>query len=189
MKERIKDGVLFIGIFYMIVIVILTIITYSNMVTKIEFSSGDELQNDELNEYRENISIYEDSVCKNYINTLINKIEKDINKTEIDLKGKYEEIISDSLLDYYSKARESCVSITNEKLIEEKMPVKFLTSTILVDEILSKYFFQYELGFKDIKMREVGEPSLETVENNIKIQNELQIINSLLKIIDWEKEV
>ena len=189
MKERVKDSILSISIFYMIVIVILTIITYCNMVTKIEFSSADELQNNELIEYKEIISKYEDSTCKNYINTLINKIEKDIYKSEIDLKGSYEEIINDSLLDYYGKARESCVSITSEKLIEEKMPVKFLTSTILVDEILSKYFFQYELSFKDIKMREIGEASLESVENNIKIQNELQIVNSLLKIIEWEKEV
>ena len=188
MKERIKDGILYIGIFYMITIVVLMIITYCNMVTKIELSVNSEYL-DELNEYKENISLYEDSKCKKYINTLIKKVEKDITTKDLLLKGTYEEIINDSLLDYYGKAREDCVSITDEKMKEEKMPVKFLTSVIQVDEILSKYFFQYELSFKDRKMREVGEPSLELVGNNIKIQNELQIINSLLKIIDWEKEV
>ena len=172
----------------MIVIVLLAVMTYCNMVTSVELSTNEEYIK-ELNEYKEIVSSKENTTCKDFMNNLINKTEKSISKTEMDLRGTYEEIMSDSLLDYYSKGAESCKSITKEQMQDENLPIKFLGSTVLVDETISKYFFQYELSFKDIKMRDYSEVSLEAVGNNIKIQNELQIIQSFLNIIDWEKEV
>ena len=108
----------------------------------------------------------------------------------MDLRGAYEDIISeDSLLNYYGKASESCKSITRDQMVEAKMPFKFMTPVILVDSVFTKYLYQYEINLKDIPMRETSEPSLEVVQNNLKIQNEFEIIEGLLNIIDWEKEV
>ena len=189
MKNKIKNIILIMGTFYMIAIIVLMLITYCNMTSSIELSSSDEYKN-ELNQYKEKVSAMNNSKCKSYMSTLINKVEKEISVEEINLKDYYKSINSeDSLLSYYPKASESCESITNEKMHDMNMPIKFLTPGILGDEIFRNYIYQYELGLQDKKTREINAANLIPVENNIRISQELQIISDLLQNIDWEKEV
>ena len=173
----------------MIVIVILMIITYCNMKTNISLSSNDEYK-DELKQYEEKVSNLENSKCKSYMNDLIAKVKKDISVDEISLKEYYESINNEnSLLNYYARAREECVSITDEKMHEMNMPIKFLTPSILGDEIFRNYIYQYELSFPDKEIREINAVNLIPVENNVKAVNELHIVKELLQNIDWKKEV
>ncbi len=189
MKDKLKNAVLSIGIFYMIVIVVLMTIAYSKVVTSVELSSNDEYK-ETLNGYKEKISNIKESTCKNYINNYINKVEEDVKREKVNLKNYYENQTSENnLLYYYSKAVENCNSITNEKMHEVNMPMKYLTPSIIGDEIMSKYLYQYELGLGDIKTRDINAANLIPVENNIQILNELQIIEELLNIINWEEEV
>ena len=189
MKNKVKSIIFSFGTFYMIVIVVLMVFVYSNMKTNIDLSSNDEYKT-ELKQYIEKINNLENSRCKNYMNTLVAKVEKDISVGEISLKDYYDSIIkNDSLLTYYAKASEECESITPEKMHEMNMPIKFLTPGIIVDEILNNYIYQYELSVLDKKTREINETNLIPVENNIRANIELGIIKDLLGIIDWEKEV
>ena len=173
MKNKIKDVLLYIGVFYMTVIVGLMIITYCKTKTSVELTINNEYQ-DKLNEYKEIVNSKEKSTCKEYMNSLIEKIENDINTEEINFKEYYEKITSNNnLLYYYSKAMEDCHSVTREAMNELNMPVKFLTSPVISDEIVGKYIYQYELSFSDIKTRNNNETNLIPVENNIRISNEL----------------
>lgn len=188
MNKNIKSSVLYIGLFYMIIIPILMVISYCNMVTSIDFSSNDEYKN-KINSYKERLSFLEESNCKSYLNTLIDKIESDINTENINLKEYYERINSENnLLSFYSEAAVKCNSITNEKMQEVNMPISFLTPLVIRDEIVGKYIYQYELGFSDYHIRSISASNLIPVENNIVGNSELQIIENIMKIIDWEKE-
>ena len=189
MKNKVKSIVLSLSFFYMITIIILMMITYCNMKENIELSSNDGYKN-ELNEYREMVNILKNSRCKNYMNTLMDKVEKDISTNKISLREYYESINSDdNLLSYYVKAKDDCISITNEKMQEMNMPIKFLTSSIFGDEMFRDYIYQYELSILDKKTRDINAANLIPVENNIKVNNELNIIKELIENIDWEKEV
>lgn len=189
MKNKVKSILFSFGTFYMIIVVILMLFTYCNMKTNLELSSNDEYKN-ELKQYKEMINNLENSKCKNYMNTLVAKVEKDISVGEISLKDYYDNMIrNDSLLAYYAKASEECESITTEKMQEMNMPTKFLTPGIIGDEILNNYIYQYELSVLDKKTRDINETNLIPVENNIKANIELEIIKDLFANIDWEKEV
>ncbi len=189
MKNKVKSIIFSFSAFYMIIIVVLMLFTYCNMKTNIELSSSDEYKN-ELKQYKEMINNIENSKCKNYMNTLVAKVEKDISVGEISLKDYYDNMIrNDSLLAYYAKVSEECESITTEKMQEMNMPMKFLTSSILSDEMFRDYIYQYELSILDKKTRDINAANLIPVENKIKVNNELNIIKELIENIDWEKEV
>lgn len=189
MKNKFKDFLLYAGIFYVIIVVVMMVLSYCSAVSSIELSINSEHQK-KMSEYKEKVNNLEESSCKKIMIDLIEKVDSDINREIINLKEYYKEINSDnSLLYYYPKVVEKCESITTEKMIEANMPVKFLTPSILGDEIVDKYIYQYELSTKDLKNREIRETNLIPVENNVRIFNEIDIIEKLLDIIDWEKEV
>ncbi len=188
MKEKIKNIVLYIGVFYMIVIPLMMIKTYFNMTSYIEINSSDEY-NEEIIRYKNIISSYHDSLCKNYFDSLINKVDKDIKTRIIDIRKYYQDNNENNLLNYYTKAVDSCSSLTIETMKEKNMPIIFLTASIQIDEIMADLYYQYELGFKDTNIRNINETVLNSLKNNIKIKNELTIIEELINIIDWEKEV
>ena len=189
MKNNAKNAIIYIGGFYMLIIAVFMVITYCNITTKVELSSNSDYQL-KLNAYKEEISNYDNSSCKSYLNELINIVEKDINVEEINLQEYYQEKNDeDSLLSYYSKGVNACNSLSTELMQEANMTSKFLVPPILSEETVSKYFYQYELSLKDLRVRSINEVVLGPVENNIKIQTELEIIKDLIKIIDWGKEV
>ena len=188
MKNKIKDVLLCIGVFYLTVIVVLMIITYCKSKTSIEFAVNSEYQ-EKINSYKETVNSLSDSSCKEYMQTLISQVEKDVNTKELNFKKHYENLNDNSLLSMYGKASENCHSLNTEIMIETKMPILFLTPSVIKDEIVGKYIYQYELSFSDIKTRNINEIYLLPVENNIQLNNELQIIEKLLEIIDWGKEV
>lgn len=189
MKKEIRNAVLYSGIFYMILTVILATIAYCNVITSVELSNDDRYI-EKISEYKEKIVQLKDSSCKRYLSNLADKVEKDINTKELIFRESYKDILDgENILDMYSKAHKECVSLTSEKMVEANLPVKYLTTSMINDEIVSKYFYQYEINIKNIKGRELTEPQFASVENNIKLQNELEIIDTLLNIVDWEKEV
>ena len=71
------------------------------MTSSIILSSNDEYKS-ELKQYQDVVNNLDNSKCKNYMNTLIKKVEKDISINEISLKEYYKSINSDdNLLSYY----------------------------------------------------------------------------------------
>ncbi len=187
MKENIKNVILYFSIFYMIVIIVLSIISYGSMVTVIELSTSDEYLK-ELNTYKEKVNNLKDSTCKDYLNKLVNRVEKDVVKENLNLKEYYEELSKeDNFLMYYSEGKDKCNILNDEVLHEKDMPLMYLTSAIQNSEIVKEHMYQYELSLKDYKTREINIMSLVSVENNIKVRNEIKIIKELFSIIS-EKE-
>jgi len=190
MKKKIKNIILYFSVFYMIIIVVLMIESYIGMNTDIINLSVSDKNIEEINEYKNKISSLDNFACKKYLNSLVNRFEKDINREKMNLKDYYKEITGeDSILNYYTKDRENCEILTNDVMIKANMPIMFITASIQNDELVEDYFFQYELGFKDYKTRDLRKLSLVGVRYNIKINNELRIIEELLKIVSGEKEV
>jgi len=187
MKENIKNVILYFSIFYMIVILVLAIISYGSMVTVIELSTSDEYLK-ELNTYKEKVNNLKDSTCKDYLNKLVNRVEKDVVKENLNLKEYYEELSKeDNFLMYYSEGKDKCNILNDEVLQEKDMPLMYITSAIQNSEIVKEHMYQYELSLKDYKTREINIMSLVSVENNIKVRNEIKIIKELFSIIS-EKE-
>ena len=190
MKKKIKTILYIFSIFYMSMIIVLMMMAYCDMrVDDIELTVNDEYVQ-KINSYKNKVSSLDNSTCKDYLNDLIKFIEKDVNRDKVSIKEYYKQITGeDSLLSYYSKGWETCDKLTSEIMQKENMPAMFLTASIQGDEIIEKYIYQYEMGFKDYELRNLREVSLEPVRNNIKINNELKIIERLIDIISGEKEV
>lgn len=183
MKEKIKEHLFIISIIYGITIIILMLITYSKMTTYIEINNNKNFTS-KIDKYKQEISLLENNQCKNEITNLINFIEKTNYNKIINLKDHYNKIFynNESILEYYSKIKNAC-SITDKKAKEYNLPTMFITASIQNDELIQRYLYQYEINIKDIYFRNISEPNLNNIENNIKKENELIIIKNILQII------
>ena len=184
MKEKIKNALIPIGIIYMVVIIILSLISYHNAKGKISLSLGNNYK-ESMNTYKEEANKINNKECKNYVNNLINYVDKTNYEGEVLVKDLFNRVFisNDFLLSYYLKGIESCSLLTKEKAEEYNLPNLFMTASLMDDAILSKYTTQYEILIKDNLIREIVLPDLTSSENSIKQKTELMIIKNIIQII------
>jgi hypothetical protein len=60
--------------------------------------------------------------------------------------------------------------------------MEFLSSEIPTDEIFQRYFFQYEIGLKDVLTRQIIEPLIHNAEYQISKAAQVEIIGHLIEI-------
>lgn len=184
MKGKIKNILFIISIVYSVIIIVLIINTASNLVSTIELHDSDENRN-KLHEYKQQVSLLEQNSCTEVINKIINHYEETSYDGEVNLREMYEYDFDNSLLSYYSQAKENCkFSEVDEK--KYNLPTKFLTSSIQRDEIYQSYYFQYELRISDYITRLIVDPLLSGVEYQISKNMELEIIAALIEISSRE---
>lgn len=182
MKEKIKNQVFAISIFYSVVILVLMISNITSAVTSIELYDSEENRN-KLNEYKKEIATLNQNECTTTINKIVKYYENTSYNGKIELKDIYN--IEEGFLSYFGEMKDNC-NITDEQLKKYNLSNKFISSTIHQEEIFTKYYFQYELNFSDNLNRTIIEPTLYNIEYEISKNTQLEIISILL---DISKEV
>ena len=183
MKNKIKEFLLIISVFYGIVIVILMAITYFQMNDSIELETPQSFYTN-MERYKKAADNIENENCKQEVNHLISGIE------QFDLNGKttakdyFNRLFSSDRTTYrYEELLKAC-SISTEEAETKGLTHALLTSMIQRDEILRSYLFQYELSLKDFYARSVIEPNYQNVENTIKSQMEADAVRIVLEIVN-----
>lgn len=184
MREKVKNILFIISVFYSIIVVILMCITISNMRITIELYDTEENKN-LLNNYKEQLAKIESNECTKIINEIIKNYEDTSYDGYVNLREMYEYDMEKSILNYYLEARNKCkISSDDEK--KYNLPIKFITTSIQKDELYQPYYFQYELGIKDSSIRLIAEVGLSNVEYKINRTTQLEIISSLIEISSKE---
>lgn len=184
MKDQIKKILFTISIFYSLVILVLMIVKMNSFITTVELTDSEENKN-KLNEYKEKLNLLDKNDCTNLIEKVIDHYEETSYEGKIKIKDMYDYDGKNSLLSYYIKIKDIC-KFKDERLEEYELPTKFIISSIQRDELYQRYMFQYELGFIDFYMRDIGQAALTSVEYNISKKIELEIIDSLINIYNKE---
>ena len=187
MKEKMKNILFSASIFYSVLIVGLMIFTFSTIKDSVELHDNDENKS-RLNEYKEIVSKLEDNECKNVINDIIKYYEDTSYNGSVNLKEMYDYDGNNGLLSYYIKVKDACnVSETEEK--EYDFPTNFLSSIMYRESLYQKYYFQYELKFTDMYMRDIGEAQIHGTMYNASRNTLLDIISGLIEISSKEESV
>ena len=184
MKEKIKEYLLVVSIVYGFVIVLFMTVTYFNMETYIEFEKNNDFYT-KVDSYKKEVNLISNQVCKTELNNYLGFIEKHNLEGKVVLKDYFNTAIigEEGILDYYGKIKKAC-SLSDESVKENGLPSMFLAATLENDEILQKYMYQSELHLKDYNLRLIAMPSLLRHENDIKTGNELNIIRTVLEMIN-----
>lgn len=184
MKEKIKNILFIISIFYSVVIIISMIFVTTNMVDSVDLSDTRENKS-KLKEYKEQVSLLEENKCTKIINKIIKHYEETSYDGSVNIKEMFDYDFDNSLLSFYGDVKESC-NISDEDAKKYNLPSKFVAASIQRDELYQRYYFQYELNFMDIYMRDIGQAVLSGIEYNINRTNILEIISDLIEISSRE---
>ena len=112
MKEKIKNVLFGISLFYSVVIVVLMCITLNNMKASIELNDSEENRNAIIN-YKEQLLTLEKNDCTKVIEKIIEHYEDTSYTGNVNLRDMYEYDNENSVLSYYGEAKEKC-EISNE---------------------------------------------------------------------------
>lgn len=184
MKEKIKNILFIISIFYSVVIIVSMIFTTINMVDIVDLSDTRENKS-KLKEYKAQVSLLEENKCTKMINKIIKHYEETSYDGNVKIKEMFNYDFDDSLLSYYGDTQKAC-NISEEDAKKYNLPFKFVAASIQRDELYQRYYFQYELNFRDIYMRDIGQAVLTGIEYNINRSNILEIISDLIEISSRE---
>lgn len=185
MKEKIKNILFSISIFYSITLIILLIFNTLNLVTEVELNDSEE-NKIKLNEYKEEVKSLEKNKCTDIINQIIKYYEDTSYNGKISLKEMYNYGTENNLLSYYINLKENC-NLSEENIKKYDLPLKVLSASIQQDELYHRYYFQYEINIKDIFTRHVIEANLTNIEYKIRKNLELEIISNLIEISKMEE--
>lgn len=180
MKAKIKNTLLGVSIIYSAFMICMMIFTYANMVESVNLYDAAENKT-KLNEYKEIVSKMEKTPCVNAINDIITYYEDTYYDGATNIKEMYEYDDENGLLSHYSKTKTAC-NISEEFEKEASFPSKFLAGILYREDIYQQYFFQYELKFADIYMRDIGQAYIYATEYRVNRHNLLDIIHDLIEI-------
>lgn len=188
MKDKLKKIVLYLGISYMIIVIILMFISYFASTKYIEF--GDNDYQKIIDDYKEKSQNIDEDSCREYFNSLLDFITKNNYTGKVDIKTIASNTVfnDETILSYYLKGIDSCSKLTKEIAEEKGFSTLFLTSSVTNDSLLEKYSFQYELSYPDRIIRVIVSPSAQTVQNKIIVESELEIIKEVYEIVNDEVE-
>lgn len=184
MKEKIKNILFGSFISYFIVIIVLMLFNYFTSVSSISLSdSEDNLK--EIKEYKEEVNKLDNNDCVSVINEMIGFYEETSYDGLVNLKEMFETAVDGkSYLSFYTDIRDNC-NLMSEEMNEMGYQTRIVSVAVNVDQLIQNYYFQYELSLKDIVSRQLMEFNLDNLEYQIRKKNELELIDSLIKL---EKE-
>lgn len=182
MKEKIKNSLFCISIFYSIMILVLIIFNINSMVTAIDLSDS-EKNKSKLQEYKNMIANFEPNSCTNVINEIIDYYESTSYDGEVKLRYIYNQ---DSLLKFFTKVKDNC-NLTDDDIEDYHLPTKFLASSIFIEELFQPYYFQYELTVKNSVIRNFIEPAINNTEYALSKSLQLELISDLIEIVNMEE--
>ena len=140
MRDKIKIIIASIMIFYMSYISIVAILNYKTNRHLLVFSEIDEKYIEEISKYKQEISILPENDCKNYMNKMLQFIEKISN-----LEEEYQNLRKDGkgFLSYFAESTERCPAFTLEDRDKYLMQ---LSANLLAGEIIQEnVVYPYEI--------------------------------------------
>ncbi len=188
MQEKIRNAILPISLFYMIVIVILMTLTYIQAQDTIEFKYIENFENKMANNKLE-VNNLNDKVCEDALNKYIDYSIKYTYNGNVKVKTFFNDKFlnpDEIFLSNYLKIKDNC-KLTDEQMKDNDLPNMFLNVTVLEEEILQKYLFNYEIKFNDIITRIILEPNIYNTEYSISQNLKLKIIDTVLEILKERK--
>lgn len=186
MKDKIKTMLFGAFIFYVVLIVGLIIYNGSSYEDSFEIPSDDSSRTQKLNLYKEKLSTMDNNACNVFIKKLIDYYEKTDIKGKIKYSDYYKQTVNNDgddyiLVNYYEDAKKSC-NLTDKEIDEYNFNYLFLTGSIQIDEIMEKYYYNYEINLRDNFSRLIAEPLLYRYEYDINRDSTLIIIKDLIEI-------
>lgn len=176
MKEKIKQIILYFGIFYIVTITIMLIINILTSTKYIELSDQDE-NLAKLNELKQELPKLEQNECTNSINNLIIIYETTSYNGRINLQNYTNQ---DNFLEKFYETKEIC-QLTDEEFNQNY--ISPLVNLMITNEnFLLDYRYQYKLHIPDIIWGDTR--SILTYHEYFIIKlEELTIINNLIETI------
>lgn len=178
MKEKIKNIIITISIFYMISISLLTIINLHNTTTKIYVKMKDFTK--EFIELKEKVESIDNIECKNSIKKMIDKSEKYVIKEKLDLKDLRK---NGSLIPEYGQTLKKC-NISQKD--SEYLSPYVLNSVLIYEEYFKDISYDYELSLRDIEGRIISEISMNHSKLNSNKHLEIELINKIIEVQNEE---
>lgn len=185
MRDNVKKYLFNFLICFCICIIVLTIYNIFNFKSEIYLSSNDE-NNIKYNLLKERINNLDDSSCSLLLKDMISTYEKTVYNGEVKLKDIYDVYYEgSSFFPYYSLIQEKC-NISKEEMENMDMPFEFTNSVTFIENIVSKYLFQYEISIKDKFSRDIAESSIIGIEYQTCKKSQLSIIEKVLNYMGGE---
>ena len=182
MKERVKELIFIISIVYSLFIIALMLYSFFTSHNIIELNdSSDNIEL--LNNYKESLKNIKESTCKSALNDLIAHYEKTSYNGEINFKNQVE--ASDGLLNHASSLLKSC---NFDEETRKSVVHNMLIASIQFEEVLQKFYFQYEIRIPDLNNRELSEPSLNVIRYSINRNSQLETIKLIIDYLKGEFE-
>ena len=128
MKEKIRELFIPVALFYMIIIIALSLISYFNAKGVIELNTLNNFNND-ISNYKLEVNNISNKVCQDYLNSFIDYVIRSNYNGEVNVKDYFARLYlsEEYLLSYYLKGKDSCL-FTDEKASEYNLRYLFLTA-------------------------------------------------------------
>lgn len=178
MKEKLKTSIFAVSIVYIIIIsitMLLTVLNQTKTVTYQPITGYDK----KLSTVKEEVNKLEEDACIKSIKSLIEFTEATYYTEEIKIKDLYDSMDSDGW--WFGRnvnAFDNCDLTEEEK---SEITSLIMASGIQFDELIQRHAYDYELKIFD-STRETFEPNMETIENNIRKNLEIKVIEKFIEV-------
>lgn len=188
MKEKLKTFLFHVSIFYSVVIIAMMLFSFFTAKTTIYLHNYLVLNKEKLNEIKNDVRLLEKNKCTDAINKLIEEYEVTSYDGEVNLRElhnytygieKFDREFTDKFNYYINEAMIQC-NLSDDDDLKKKVSFNIVERNILTDELLNKYFYQYEIGLKDAYRLIVEHSSISSEYTFIK-HIELDIISDLIE--------
>jgi hypothetical protein len=180
MKDRVKSYLFYFSIIYSVLVIFGMIINYTVSVNSIELKDSEE-NISKINNYKDQLKQLSRNECTYLIDKMIIYYEDTSYNGHVNLKEMYSQNLKINFLSFYNDIKKTC-NINDEMIDRHNLRMEFLSSEIPTDEIFQRYFFQYEIGLKDVLTRQIIEPLIHNAEYQISKAAQVEIIGHLIEI-------
>lgn len=180
MKEKIKLFLFYLSIFYSVLVILGMIVNFVVSVHSIELKDSEE-NISKVENYKRELKTIPRNECTDVIDQMITYYEETSYDGHVNLKEMYNYHLKNNFLSFYNDAKNGC-NLSDETIDYYNLRMEFLSSEIPTDEIFQRYFFQYEIDFKDVLTRQLVEPLMHNIEYQISKASQIEIIGHLIQI-------
>ena len=185
MKDKIKNFVFSMLLFYSIFVVLIIVINMFNLRGKIEIHDNEDNLN-RLSDLKARANNLEKNSCGLLVDQMISKYEETSYDGEVILSELYDLYWEGaSFLQFYSSFKTEC-GMSDEKIKELDLDYDVLNSITFFENVVNKHMFYYEISLSDKYMREISEASIGNIEYQTCKKSELDIIEKMINYVGGE---
>lgn len=178
--KKVKDYIGVISITYMVIVLFLIVNLfiikkpYINLITQ-------DVAKEEQSVLKLEVKSIKNPVCRVVIEDLLTKYTDNNFDGKVKISQLYDYVLTSNVIDDYDNVKKKC-NISNQKLDAYDIQNKYLTMMALRQNIVSNYFYQYELRFTDEVSCSYYD-NLAQVSYNALKYTENELINDYVKML------